>query len=59
MTTVSEKIAEWVEATDYSDMSKEVVDAAKRCIMDLIGVTLAGTKEPVTQIVEKYLKDVE
>jgi len=59
MSTVSEKIAEWVVATNYSDIPQDVISAAKRCIMDLIGVTIAGIKEPVAQIIDNYLEDVK
>ncbi|MFC1935113.1 MmgE/PrpD family protein [Chloroflexota bacterium] len=57
--TVSEKIAEWVITTKYSDIPTEVVNIAKLCILDSIGVTLAGTREPVTEIVRKYLNNVK
>jgi 2-methylcitrate dehydratase PrpD len=49
MSTVSEKIAEWAKATNYSDIPEEVVKAAKRSILDFVGVTLAGPRQPVAQ----------
>jgi 2-methylcitrate dehydratase PrpD len=55
MTTISEKIAEWVHTTNYSSFSQELVYLAKRSILDFIGVTLAGTKEPAGQIIKQYI----
>jgi len=56
--TVSEKIAEWVRTTNYEDIPEEVVTIAKRSILDFIGVTLAGSKQPVAKIVKRYINEV-
>lgn len=57
-TTVSEKIAEWAETTAFSDMPSEVVRAAKRSILDLSGVAIAASREPVAAILGQYLGDI-
>lgn len=59
MLTVSENIAKWIRATGYSEIPREVVDIAKRTILDTIGVALAGSSQPVAQIVKKYLSEVK
>ncbi|MBA7502809.1 hypothetical protein ES706_01406 [subsurface metagenome] len=59
MPTVSENIAEWIKATNYSEIPREVVDIAKRRILDWVGVALAGSTQPVAQIVKKYLSEVK
>ncbi|MDH5363927.1 MAG: MmgE/PrpD family protein [Dehalococcoidia bacterium] len=59
MSTVSENIAKWVKATNYSDIPQEVVNVAKRSILDFIGVALAGSTQPAAQIVKKYLSEVK
>jgi len=58
MPTVSENIAKWLQATSYNNIPQEVVDVAKRSIMDFIGVILAGSRQPVAQIVKKYVNEV-
>ena len=56
--SVSDKIARWVENTKYSDMPQDVVKSAKRCILDFIGVVLAGSRQPLAQIIQKYLNEM-
>lgn len=58
MSTVSEKIAEWVQATNYNNIPEEVLDIAKRCILDFVGVTLAGSREQTARIVRQYVNEV-
>jgi 2-methylcitrate dehydratase PrpD len=59
MTTVSERIAEWVQNTNYDCIPHDVVKVAKRCILDFIGVTIAGSKEPTAQIIKQYMNEVK
>jgi len=40
---MKERFAEFISQTNCEDLPKEVVHQAKRCILDLIGVTLAGS----------------
>lgn len=47
-----------MQATNYNNIPQEVVNVAKRSIMDLVGVTLAGSRQPVAQIVKKYVNEV-
>lgn len=49
-------IAEFVTETNYSDLSSEAVQMAKRCILDGIGVMLAGSREDCAQIAREYAK---
>ena len=58
MSTVSEKIAEWVQITNYNCIPEEVLDIAKRCILDFVGVALAGSREETARIVRQYLNEV-
>lgn len=58
MSTISEIIGQWVEAMDYSRIPEEVVSIAKRCILDFIGVALAGSREPTARVVGQYLDEV-
>jgi 2-methylcitrate dehydratase PrpD len=51
--TIVERLAERVCAYDDAKLSKRTVDQARMCILDTIGVTLAGIPEPCTQILLK------
>lgn len=44
MANVSSIYADYVRSTSYEKLPTEVVSQAKRCILDLIGVSLAGYK---------------
>ena len=44
------RIAERVANTRFDDLSPETVTVAKQCLMDFIGVALAGTGQPLARI---------
>lgn len=58
MATISETIAEWIEKTGYNRLPDEVVHTAKKNILDFIGTTLAGSREPVAGVVERYIREM-
>ena len=51
------KLVSFVQETSYGDFPREVIHQAKRCFLDLIGVTLGGARQPVVQILIKTLRD--
>lgn len=51
--TIVQRLAEKVCAFDKSQLTKLSITQAKTCILDTIGVTLAGLPEPCTQILLK------
>ncbi len=53
----TEKLAKFVIETRYSDFPEEVVRVTKDHILDCLGGILAGSREPVSQIVMKYVKN--
>lgn len=53
----TEKLARFVMETGYSDFPKEVVGVTKNHILDCLGAMLAGSREPVSQIVMRYVKN--
>jgi 2-methylcitrate dehydratase PrpD len=53
--TLIEQIAEKIAAIRYEDLPKEAVFWAKAAILDTVGVTLAGSREDCTRIVEQVL----
>ena len=46
----TEALAERVSSADYDAMPGEAKEVAKQAIMDFIGVTLAGSTEPLARI---------
>ena len=46
----TEKLTEFIENLDYSDCNAEVIEAAKACLLDFIGVAMAGYR--ATQVNE-------
>ena len=42
----TEELSQLINKTNYSDLSEEVVPAAKFAILDFIGVAIAGSQNP-------------
>jgi 2-methylcitrate dehydratase PrpD len=55
--TLLEDIAGKIAAIRYDDLPEAAVMAAKRAVLDTVGVTLAGAGEPCARIVAKTLGD--
>ena len=56
---VTEELVKFVKNTTYEDFPADVIDIAKRCFIDTIGVILAGSTQPCTRIVREYVLSVE
>ncbi|MCH8801930.1 MAG: MmgE/PrpD family protein [Chloroflexi bacterium] len=52
---VTKKIAEYVVKTSLEDFPPEAIVAAKAAIIDCLGCALAGSKEPLADILAGYL----
>lgn len=48
--TITKGLAEYIHNTTYADIPKEIHRFVKLCILDWIGVTLGGSREPVSDI---------
>ena len=53
----TEKIAKWIVETSYEDIPPDVIDVAKQSCFDCLGVILAGSVQPVGQIIQKYVAE--
>ena len=53
---ITRPLAEFASSLTLDRIPAEVASIAKQCIMDWLGVTLAGAKEPLTQILLDYIK---
>ena len=50
-------IARWIVSTDYEDIPPDAIRVANESCFDLLGVILAGSTEPVGQIISQYVAD--
>lgn len=53
----TEHIAERAIRTQFEDLSPEAITVTKQCLLDIIGVTLAGAREPLTRILREEIAD--
>ena len=56
--TLAERISSWGSTLDLDVVPGEVVHAAKRCIIDLLGVTIAAVPHPLPRRVLDYARRV-
>ncbi len=55
ITRITEEIADFVADTQFENFPRDVQQLAKRCMIDGIGVLLAGSTEPCSRIVREYV----
>jgi len=53
----TETIAKWIVNTSYEDIPPEAIRVANESCFDLLGVILAGSVQPVGQIIQKYVSN--
>ena len=53
----TETIAEWIVNTSYEDIPPEAIRVANESCFDLLGVILAGSTQPVGEIIQQYVDD--
>jgi 2-methylcitrate dehydratase PrpD len=58
MTHVAQEVAEFICTTSFDDFPKEVVEKAKLCLIDSIGVALYGSRFDAAQIVLSLAKEI-
>jgi 2-methylcitrate dehydratase PrpD len=54
----TEEIASFVTSTNYGQLPQEAITRAKWCILDCLGVSLAGAHEPLSRIMSDYVKEL-
>jgi 2-methylcitrate dehydratase PrpD len=52
---ITEEVSNFVAAARYDDFPAEAQHIAKRCVIDGVGVILAGSTEPCTRIIRDYV----
>ena len=53
----TDTIAKWIVNTTYEDISPDAIRVANESCFDVIGVILAGSAQPVGDIIKKYVAD--
>ncbi len=56
--TVAMRMARWVDNLKYEDLPPEVIDMAKRCLLDYLGVLIRGSTFPQVQPVFDYVSEI-
>jgi 2-methylcitrate dehydratase PrpD len=50
-------LSQFITKTDYNDLPREVVTAAKFAILDFIGVAMAGSQDPSGRIISELVRE--
>ena len=53
----TQTIAKWIVNTDYEDIPPDAIRVANESCFDLLGVILAGSTQPVGEIIEGFVSD--
>ncbi len=53
----TETIARWIVNTNYEDIPPDAIRVANESCFDLLGVILAGSVQPVGEIIQQYVTD--
>jgi 2-methylcitrate dehydratase PrpD len=54
----TETMANWIVTTTYEDIPPDALRVANESCFDLLGVILAGSAQPVGQIIQQYVNDL-
>lgn len=57
--SVSSAVVEFINTVRYEDFPDEAIRIAKRCILDGLGVMLAGSTQPAGNILREHVKDTD
>jgi 2-methylcitrate dehydratase PrpD len=54
---ITKALSEYIVKLRFSDLPKDVVEGAKLCFLDWLGVTLSGSKEPLANILAEVAEE--
>jgi len=54
----TEKLSQFIVETGYDDILADVIHAAKRAMIDTLGVMIAGSREPAGSIIASFVRDL-
>ncbi|MCL6449500.1 MAG: MmgE/PrpD family protein [Armatimonadetes bacterium] len=55
---LSQEVSRFVVGRQFEDLPEKAVSKAKQHIMDTLGVLIAAVKDPVVDVIKKYLEEV-
>lgn len=55
LNTVAARLGKWSSALTFDALEAPVLDAARRCIVDVLGVSLAGAIEPTVRLIQTHV----
>jgi 2-methylcitrate dehydratase PrpD len=58
MIKVTEQLARFIVETEFDDIPREAIAKAKELLIDTVGVTLAGSAQPLSEIMLNYIKEI-
>lgn len=58
MKSITKKLAEFAVQSTYGDFPEDVINQAKRCFIDTIGVTLAAVESPTAKVLTGLIQDL-
>ena len=54
---ISQKIAKFVVAAKYEDLSERAIEVAKKDVLDFVGCALIGVSTSIGRLVKGYVED--
>jgi 2-methylcitrate dehydratase PrpD len=54
--TISRELAQYIMKTKFSDLSPEIIDQTKMCILDWIGAALPGARDKLVQMLKEAVE---
>jgi len=55
---ITERLVTFIRKTHYGDVSEIVLSEAKKCILDGVGVTLAGSRHEAVNVIKNYVSEI-
>ncbi len=56
---IATRVADWIVKTRPEEIPRSVIEKAKACVLDTIGVTIAGSQDEVGKVLANYIRDLE
>ena len=57
MSYYAEEVAEWTTSLNFNDIPQDVINIAKHCLSDWVGITIYGSMAPWSQAIASIVKD--
>jgi 2-methylcitrate dehydratase PrpD len=56
---IEEQLSKFIVGTEFKDLPSQAVEKSKLALLDWVGVALAGSREPSTDILLSFVKEVD